>query len=54
MIHDETRLNEVIDEISKWTLAERRAYIASIEQAYGPAAAQQIKDALTARWTAKA
>lgn len=47
------RLNEVIDEISAWTLQQRRAYIASLEKAYGPAAAQQIRDALTARWQTK-
>jgi len=52
MIHDARRLNEVIDEISQWTLVERRQYINEISNAFGPASAQQIKDALTARWAA--
>lgn len=50
MIRDPTRLAEVIDEIIDWTLEQRRSYIASLEKAYGPAASQQIKDALSARW----
>jgi len=50
MIGDMNRLNEVIDEISAWTLQQRRAYIDAMEKAFGPAAAQQIKDALTKRW----
>lgn len=51
MIHDPQRLREVIDEISEWALDRRRRYIASIGQAFGEAAAQQIRDALTAKWT---
>ncbi|MDE1139942.1 MAG: hypothetical protein PW999_09865 [Paraburkholderia tropica] len=43
-------MNEVIDEIAAWTLQQRRAYIDAMEKAFGPAAAQQIRDALTARW----
>jgi hypothetical protein len=50
MIGDERRLAEVIDEISEWPLDRRRRYIASIGQAFGEAAAQQIRDALTANW----
>lgn len=50
MIGDEMRLMEVIDEIEPWTLQQRRAFIASIERAYGPAAANQIKNELARRW----
>ncbi|MEX3914849.1 hypothetical protein AB4Y43_01195 [Paraburkholderia sp. BR10872] len=50
MIHDPARLAEVIDEIIDWTLEQRRSYIANLERAFGPAAAQQIRDALTERW----
>lgn len=50
VIHDPVRLNEVIDEIEGWSLQERRSYIANLERAFGPAAAQQIRDALTERW----
>jgi len=41
---------EIVDEIVNWSLEQRRAYIASLERAFGPAAAQQIKDALSERW----
>lgn len=44
------RLMEVIDEIEPWALQQRRDLIASIECAFGPAASQQIKDALSQRW----
>lgn len=50
MIRDPIRLQEVIDEIIDWTLGKRREYLAALEQAYGPEAAEQIKTALTARW----
>lgn len=50
MIHDPIRLQEVIDEIVDWTIEKRRAYIASIEKAFGPAASEQIKQGLTALW----
>lgn len=50
MIHDPQRLREVIDEISEWPLDRRRRYIASIGQAFGEAAAQQIRDGLKALW----
>lgn len=53
MIRDPIRLQEVVDEITDWTLGKRREYLAALEQAYGPAAAQQIRDALTARWQTK-
>jgi hypothetical protein len=40
----------VIDEISEWPLDRRRQYIASIGQAFGETAAQQIRDGLKALW----
>jgi hypothetical protein len=51
MIHDSTRLHEVIEEISQWTLQQRRQYLVDMERAFGPAAAQQLKDALQTQWT---
>jgi hypothetical protein len=50
MIRDPVRLQEVIGEISEWPLDRRRQYIASIGQAFGEAAAQQIRDGLKALW----
>ncbi|WP_445376118.1 DUF7696 family protein [Paraburkholderia phenoliruptrix] len=50
MINDPQRLREVIEEISEWPLDRRRRYIASIGQAFGEAAAQQIRDGLTRLW----
>lgn len=51
MIHDPQRLREVIEEIADWpTKQQRIEYIASIGQAFGEAAAQQIRDGLTALW----
>jgi ribosomal protein L7/L12 len=51
MIHDPTRLREVVEEIAEWSLQARREYIASIEKAFGTHAASQIKVALQALWT---
>ena len=50
MIHDPTRLREVIEEISVWSLQARREYIASMEKAFGPKSAQQLRDGLTELW----
>lgn len=50
MIYDEQRLSELLDEISLWTLQQRREYIASIEAAFGKEDADQIRDGLTQRW----
>jgi len=50
MIHEPHRLAELIDEVIEKPLEWRRAYIDAMEKAFGPSAAQQIKDALTQRW----
>ena len=53
MIHDPIRLQEVIEEISDWTLQQRRDYIGEIEKVFGEESAQQIKDGLTGYWKRK-
>lgn len=53
MIHDPIRLQEVLDEISEWTVDQRRAYIGEIEQVFGSEAAQQLRDGLTEMWKRK-
>jgi hypothetical protein len=50
MIHDLDQLRSVIEEISAWSLEQRRAYLANIRTVFGVEAEQQIKDALTAHW----
>lgn len=50
MIADQQRLLEVIEEIAEWPLDRRRRYIFDIGQAFGEAASEQIKTALTAAW----
>ncbi|HEX7911747.1 MAG TPA: hypothetical protein VF534_27150 [Paraburkholderia sp.] len=50
MIHNETRLREVLEEIAGWDLAKRRAYIADMGKAFGPEAAEQIKQGLKELW----
>lgn len=50
MIYDPKRLAEVAEEISDWTLDQRRQYIAEMEKAFGPEAADQIKTALAEHW----
>lgn len=53
MIHDETQLAGVLDEIAFWPLQKRREFIAEIEKAYGPESSQQLKDGLTELWKTK-
>jgi hypothetical protein len=53
MIHDPARLREVIEEISAWSLQARREYIASMEKAFGPKSAQQLRDGLMELWRRK-
>ena len=51
MIHDPQRLREVIEEISEWPTKQHRIdYIRDLGKAFGPAAAQQIRDGLKALW----
>jgi len=50
MIHDPTRLREVVEEIAVWTLQARREYIASIQTAFGEQAAEQIRQGLGELW----
>jgi hypothetical protein len=53
MIGDMERLTEVIDEIEYWSLQQRRQYLASLQNAFGKAAADQIRDGLTQIWSAR-
>jgi hypothetical protein len=50
MIHNPTRLAEVLTEIADWPLDRRRAYISEIEAAFGIEAAEQIRKGLAALW----
>jgi hypothetical protein len=50
MIHDLDQLRSVIEEISAWSLEQRRAYLANIRTVFGEAAENQLKDALKAHW----
>lgn len=50
MIHDPTRLREVVEEIAVWTLQARREYITSIQTAFGEQAAEQIRQGLGELW----
>jgi hypothetical protein len=44
------QLAEVLEEISAWPLADRRAYIANLEMV-STEEAKQVKDGLTKLWT---
>lgn len=50
MIRDPKRLQEVIEEITEWTLQRRREYLADVRKAFGEAAERQLKDGLTGFW----
>jgi hypothetical protein len=44
------QLRDVLEEISEWPLADRRAYIANLEMVSAEEA-KQVKDGLTKLWT---
>lgn len=46
------QLQSVLEEISEWSLQERRAYIANLAMTNAEEA-QQVKDGLTKLWEAK-
>jgi hypothetical protein len=50
MIEDAEKLRELVEELATLSLEQRRSYIAEIERTEGAAAAEQIKQALTAHW----
>lgn len=54
MINDPQQLRTVLEEISEWSLEDRRWYIAEIQKAFGPKSAEQIKQGLIDLWKRKA
>lgn len=53
MIHDQTRLREVIEELADLPLAVRRAHIADISKVQGEASAEQLREGLKRHWERK-